>query len=99
VVKLSGSDASGQHFAVVARVCVGSTIVENALGGTAVVAVDTASMTATFADLAFNVTSSSAGGGLPFELVFACAERGVLLEPAVQVKYPVSFVVVTRKKK
>ena len=99
VVRLGGSDARGGSFAVLARACVGRTAVEGALGGTVLVPVDAASMTATFADLVFTATSSGSGGGLPFELVFACAERGVLLEPAVQAQHPVSFVVVTRKNK
>ncbi len=99
IVKLGGSDAVGDGFAIMARASVGSNEIEGALGGDVLVSVDPRSMTATFPNLVFNVTSAGGGGGLPMELSFVCAERGIVLEPKVHVTHPVSFLVVTRKKR
>ncbi len=51
-----------------------------------------------FENLTFKQTSNSASSGLPFDLVFVVAERGIL-EPLVAVRYPVSFLCVANKKK
>jgi hypothetical protein len=98
---LSGPDARGDAFSVVCRASIGGRVVENVLGGDVMMRVEFAEGdrgVAVFENLTFKETSKQATSGLPIELVFVCAERGIL-HPSVSVKYPTPFLSVAKKSK